>query len=162
MKKYNIEDFSDWCKKNYNCTHEEILDALKRLYNFKQKFPGVPLHIEDISLTKSESITDAIIRYINEQNYNNQLIIGNENILNDIKECHKHSLSGTRFIIVIKSLVNIYQHFDEISFGKQIFHILRMSIDNAINIYFDDFIGYENIDFKKMTLNEFELYLMLK
>ena len=36
-----------------------------------------------------------------------------------------------------------------------------MSIDNAINIYFDDFIGYENIDFDKMTLDEFELFLML-
>ena len=108
MKKYNLEDFLDWIKNNYNCTHKEILDALKRFYNYRQKFPELPLHIKDISLTTSDSITEAIIRYINEKNYNNQLIIGNENILNDINECYKYSLDENRFIIVIKSLTEIH------------------------------------------------------
>ena len=161
MKKYNLEDFLDWCKKNYNCTHEEILDALKRFYNYRKKFPEVPLHMEDISLTKSESITEAIIQYINEKNYNNQLIIGNEDVLNDVNECHKHCLCGNKFIIVIKFLTDIQYQFDEIYFGKNVFHILRLSIENALSIYFDDFIGYENTDFKKMTLEEFELFLMV-
>ena len=149
MKKYNLEDFLDWCKNNTKYNHNEILNELKKVYYLKQKFPCIQLY-----LTDEFCIIELMMKYINSLIYNNELIIGKENISQYFKN-----------IIKNKNIKNpIYAKWKFEALKPNLYlsgEFLTVSIETAILFYLDDFKGYKNIDFEKMTLDEFELFLIM-